>query len=161
MQVIDTFKFSESEGRKMRRGAFLPLLLIVPLATLFAIDSSKSQPAHFLMTFGMGAAFGMLVVMIGLAGARNRIDQMAGTSLSVLEGKLLWTSGTGKSELMLQQLTGVLLHERGNAVRAINLTFDGGKPVHIEGFDRMDVLAACIARQVRPEIVRRRKWYHI
>lgn len=160
MEIIDTFRFSESEGRKMRRGAFLPLLLIVPLATLFAIDSSKSQPAHFLMTFGMGILFGTLVVMISLAGVRNRIEHMTRTSLSVIDGKLLWSSGAGQTELPLPAVTTLTIHERGKSVRSITLSFGDRGPVTLEGLERMNELAACLERQVDAQKVARRKWYH-
>lgn len=160
MAKPEVFLFSEAEGRRMRRGAFLPLLVILPLAAMFAFDDSKSQPAHFLLTFGMGIVFGTIVVLISRAGANNRIAQMSKTELTVTDGKLVWRSNLGQTELALNTVTGMEIHCRGRQTRSILLKLQNGSRTQLDGYVAMDRLAATLRKQVTPTVVTQKGWLH-
>lgn len=154
------FLFSEAEGRKMRRGAFLPLLVILPLAAMFAFDDSKSQPSHFLLTFGIGIVFGTIVVLISRAGANNRIAQMSNTALIVADGKLVWRSGLGLTELALEKVAELEIQRRGSQTRSIVLKLQDGSRTQLDGYDAMDRLAATLRKQISSSVVTQRGWLH-
>lgn len=160
MTELATFQFSEAESRKLRRGAFLPLLVILPMAAMFAFDDSKSQPSHFLLTFGMGLVFGTVIVLIGRAGANNRIAQLSNTELSVEENRLIWRSNLGKTELLLSDVVELRIHRRGRKTRTIRLKLQNGSTTQLEGYDEMDRLAEVLGKQVTSCVVTQRGWLH-
>jgi hypothetical protein len=161
MEASETFTFSEAEARKMRFGAFLPLLLILPIAASFGLDSSKSQPSHFLITFSIGLAFAVVFVSVARAGIRGRIDQLSNTIISITEQKIVWQFGTGNTELFLEQIAEVIVQRRWGAVKSILLKYADGKQSRIEGYDRMEVLVECLRKHSNSAAFSTKKWMHI
>ena len=161
MAASETFTFSEAEARKMRVGAFLPLFLILPIAASFGLDSSKSQPSHFLITFGIGLAFAVLFVSVARAGVRGRIDQLTNTIISITDQKIVWQFGTEHTELFLEQISEVIVQKRWGAVKSILLKHADSKQSRIEGYDRMEVLVECIRKHSNPPTFSTKKWMHI
>jgi len=149
MATSETFSISDAEIGKTRRGAFLPALLILPIAALFGLDSSKSQPMHFLMTFSIGILFAAAVVSIGWFGAQKRIAEYRKTSLTIADGKLIWRSGIGQSELDLSMVESVARRGGRGDVSVITLTLADGSRKTLEGYDRMRILFERLDGEVR------------
>ena len=161
MEATETFTFSEAEARKMRVGAFLPLLLILPIAASFGLDSSKSQPSHFLITFGIGIAFATLFVSMSWAGVKGRIEQLSNTTLSITDQNIVWQFAAGRTELSWENISEVIINERVGVVRSIVLKLSDGGQSTIEGFDRMDVLVSCLQEYSGSHRFITKKWFHI
>ncbi len=159
--VIRSFTYSEAGARRIRRGAILPLFLIVPLATIYGLDPSKSQPMHFLITFIIGVVCAGVVVSISWHAASRRIDELSKTSLTVGDGKLEWTSGMGQSDLDLETVTSVVVQKRRGFVRSLALTFSNGRSVELEGLEDMEDLLNCLASQIRSELFETKKWFQV
>ena len=105
----------------MRRGAFLPLFLIVPLAAVYGLDASKSQPTHFLITILIGVVCAAVVVSISWHAANRRIAEFSKTVISIDNGRLMWTSGVGNSDLDLSTVNSVIVRQWRGTVRSIIL----------------------------------------
>ncbi len=161
MEATETFTFSKAEARKMRLGAFLPLLLILPIAASFGLDSSKSQPSHFLITFGIGIAFATLFVSMSWAGVQGRIEQLSNTIISVTDRNLVWQFATGRTEISWESISEVTINERIGVVKSIVLKLDDGGQSRIEGFDRMDVLVSCLREYSGSHRFITKKWLHV
>jgi hypothetical protein len=159
MTDIRTFSFSEAEARKLRRGAFLPILVILPIAAMFGADSSKHQPTHFLLTFGIGIICAAVIVLISSAAARKRAEAMSRVTLSVGDGNLVWESPIGKSELYLRNVTEIAIRERRGRVRVVTLKSDDGTQSRLEGYENMDELARNLSRQSNPDCTVKRGWF--
>jgi hypothetical protein len=161
METSETFTFSEAEARKMRVGAFLPLFLILPIAASFGLDSSKHQPSHFLITFGIGVAFAVLFVSMARAGVRGRIDQLSNTIISITDQEIVWQFATGQTELLLEKISEVIVQKRWGAVRSIVLKRADGKQSRIEGYNRMEALVECLRKNLSSPTFTTKKWMHI
>jgi hypothetical protein len=148
----ESFTLSESEARRMRRGAFLPVLLILPMAAMFGLDKSKSQPMHFLMVFSVAVVIAAVVVSIGWYGARRRIDDFSRTTLTITADKLIWNSSLGQSELNLDGITNLSVRKVRGAVRSVVLSRSGGGQTTLEGYADMDVIAKRLCDNVTCEI---------
>ena len=159
MTDIRTFSFSDAEARKLRRGAFLPILVILPIAAMFGADSSKHQPTHFLLTFGIGIVCAAVIVLIGSAAARRRIESMSRITLSVGGGNLTWKSPIGKSELFLSNVTEIAIRERGGKVQVVTLKSVDGTQSRLEGYEGMDELANSLSSQCNPGCTVKRGWF--
>ena len=135
----------------MRRGAFLPAVLIVPLATMYGLDSSKSQPMHFLITFIIGLVCAAVVDSISRSAAERRIRELSKTTLNVGDGKLVWTSGMGETELGLDAISKVTVRQGRGSVRSITLTLDTGRNIELQGYKEMNDLLASLRAHVKSE----------
>ena len=161
MEANETFTFSEAEARKMRVGAFLPLLLILPIAASFGLDSSKSQPTHFVITFSIGLAFAAVFVLMARAGVRGRIEQLSNTTISITDQEIVWQFGKGRTELLLGKISEIIVQERWGTVKSIVLNHAGGKQSRIEGYERMDILVECLRKHTNSPTFTTKKWMHI
>lgn len=159
--VDESFTLSESEARRMRRGAFLPVLVILPMAAMFGIDKSKSQPMHFLMVFSVAVVIAAIVVAIGWYGARRRIDEFSRTTLTITADKLIWNSSLGKSELDLDNITAVSIRKVRGAARSVTLIRHTGGKNLLEGYADMDVIAKRIAANTQCEATITNTWLNI
>jgi len=158
MAINETFTLSESEARRMRRGAFLPILLIFPIAAMFGLDSSKSQPMHFLMTFTVATGIAAVIVSISWHGAKRRIAEFSRTELSIVDGSLVWTMGSRRTELKLADVTRIDVQESGDSVRSIVLTRAGGARTSLEGYERMNEMLEILRQHSDVEITRTSRW---
>ena len=145
----------------MRRGAFLPILLIAPMAAMFGLDSSKSQPMHFLMTLTIAAVIGAVIVSVSWNGAKRRIAEFSRTRLSIVDGKIIWTTGSRQTELNLQEVTKIDVQETRSEVRTIALRRSGGTTTTLEGYERMNELLDRLCQQVDVEVTRTVRWLGI
>ena len=145
----------------MRRGAFLPAVLIVPLATMYGLDSSKSQPMHFLITFLIGLVCAAVVVAISRSAAERRIRELSKTSLTVGSGKLVWMSGMGESELSLDTISKAIVRRRGGWVRSIMFKLDNGRSVELQGYNEMDDLLESLRPHMRQDSIEIKKWFQV
>jgi hypothetical protein len=161
MADIETFTLSESEARRMRRGAFLPILLILPIAFMFGLDSSKSQPLHFILTFSIAAVIAAIIVSVSWHGARRRIAEFSRISLSVEDGKIVWLTGSRRTELDLNEVTKVDAQGSRALVRSIVLWRADGKRTTLEGYERMNDLFEILRQQLDVEISRTFRWLGI
>jgi len=158
MSDSQNFTLSESEARRMRRGAFLPILLIAPMAAMFGLDSSKSQPMHLLMTIVVAAVIGAVIVSVSWHGATRRIAEFSRTSLSVADGRLVWTTGNRQTELALADVTRIDVQGSRKKVRTINLRRSNGSTTTLEGYAGMDDLLQLLSQQVDVEVTRTVRW---
>lgn len=142
----------------MRRGAFLPILLILPMAAMYGLDGSKSQPMHFLMTFTVATGIAAVIVSVSWYGAKRRIAEFSRTRLSIVDGKIVWTTGTRKTELSLDDVTKIDVQDTRGSVRSIVLRRAGGSQTTLEGYDRMDDLLEGLCRQSDVEVIRTSRW---
>jgi hypothetical protein len=154
-----TFKFSVAEARRMRRGAFLPIVLIVPMVAMFGLDSSKSQPMHFLMTLTVAAGITAVVVSMGWYGANRRIAELSATSLSIEEGKIIWAKGQRRTEFDLHEVRKIHAWKTRNSVRAIVLIRKNGARTTLEGFQRMNDMLDELQQQAHAEVVVNSRWF--
>lgn len=154
----EKFTISEAEARRMRRGAFLPILLILPMAAMFGLDASKSQPMHFLMTFTVAAIIGAVIVSVSWNGAKRRIAEFSRTSLAVVDGKIVWTAGSRRTELDLVDVIRIDVQDTRGSVRTIVLSREGGVRTTLEGYERMDDLLARILKHTDAEVIRSSRW---
>jgi len=143
----ESFTISEAEIRKTRRGAFLPALVILPMACMFGIDSSKSQPMHFLMTISIGIIFAAAVVSVSWYGAKKTIAEYGKSSLTIRNNRLIWKTGTGVTELDLESVEAVTKKESRGDVQSITLRLADGGIRTLEGYDRMNVLFESLANR--------------
>jgi len=157
----ESFTFSDAEAKRIRRGAFLPLLLILPLAIMFGIDSSKSQPIHFILTFLIALIFAAIVVSISWAGAKRRIVDFTKTTLTVSDGKLIWRSTLGRSELSLEDITRIVVHQKKDSVRSIALVRADGNRTMLEGYANMNLLLEQVQQNGNATVDRIRVWLHV
>lgn len=142
----------------MRRGAFLPILLILPMAAMFGLDSSKSQPMHFLMTFTIATIIAAVVVSVSRNGAKRRIAEFSRTSLVVADGEIVWTSGSRRTELNLADITKIDVQDTRGSVRTIVLSREGGVRTTLEGYERMNDLLARIIAHTDVKVTRSSRW---
>lgn len=145
----------------MRRGAFLPILLIVPMALMFGLDSSKSQPMHLMMTLTVATVIAAIVVSISWYGTKRRIAEFSLTTLALEDGNIVWTIGTRRTELSLKEVTKIDVQETRGTVRAIVLSRAGGTRTTLEGYERMNDLLDCLCRHTDAEITRTARWLSI
>ena len=145
----------------MRRGAFLPILLILPMTIMFGLDSSKSQPMHFLMTLTVSTVIGAIIVSVSWHGAKRRIDEFSRTRLEVVDGKIVWIRGASRTELDLQEVTKIDVQETRRKVRMIELRRAGGVTTTLEGYERMNELLDNICQQINAEVARTNHWLGI
>ena len=142
----------------MRRGAFLPILLIFPMAAMFGLDSSKSQPMHFLMTFSVATGIAAVIVSVSWHGAKRRIAEFSRTELSIVDGNVVWTTGSRRTELELADVTKIDVQESGGLVRSIVLRRAGGARTTLEGYERMNDLLGILRQHSDAEITRTSRW---
>lgn len=159
MAVNKIFTFSEAEARRMRRGAFLPIVLIVPMAAMFGLDSSKSQPMHFLMTFAVAAGIAAVVVSMGWSGAKRRIAESSAVRLSVENGKMVWTTGSRQTDLDLGEVTRIDVLETRGTVRSIVLVRANAARTTLEGYDSMNDLLDLLCQQSDAKLSRTSRWF--
>jgi len=145
----------------MRRGAFLPAGLIVPLATMYGLDPSKSQPMHFLITFLIGLVCAGVVVAITRNAVERRIVERSKTRLKIDEGRLVWTTPMGEAAFSLDTVSTVTVRQRRDSVRSIVLKFDNGRSVELQGFQKMNDLLESLRAHVRQESIEVRKWFQV
>lgn len=145
----------------MRRGAFLPILLIMPMAAMFGLDSSKSQPMHFLMTFAVAAVIGAVIVSVSWHGAKRRIAEFSRTKLSVASGKIIWVTGNRQTEINLDEVIKIDVQETRREVRTIALRRAGGMTTTLEGYGDMHELLDDICEQVDVDVSRTVRWLGI
>lgn len=145
----------------MRRGAFLPVLLILPMAAMFGLDRSKSQPMHFLMVFSVALVIAAIVVSIGWYGAKRRIDEFSRTMLTITPGKLVWNSSLGRSELQLTEITAIMIQKVRGRVRSVSVTRSTGGRTILEGYADMDVIAEKLSSNVSCDVATTNTWFSI
>lgn len=121
----------------MRLGACLFPVLVLPFAAIFALDSSKSQPAHFLLVMSVAVLLCAIAVAIGLAGANAQIRHAASTSLAIEADRLVWTSDTGTFETRFDDIKTIKAVRRRDIVYAVVLTLSSGDEQRVEGLDDM------------------------
>ena len=158
MADSEKFTLSKAEARRMRWGAFLPILLILPMAAMFGLDSSKSQPMHFLMTFTVATIIAAVIVSVSWNGAKRRIAEFSRTSLAVADGEIVWTSGSRRTELDLADITKIDVQDTRGSVRSIVLSREGGVRTSLEGYERMEDLLARILAHTDAEVIRSSRW---
>jgi len=124
----------------MRRGPYLFPLLVLPFASIFALDSSKSQPAHFIIVMSIAILLSVIFVSISRAGIDAQIKNLRGTTLTITAQHLLWSSAIGQSELAMESISGLAVHHRRAHVRSIVLKLANRSTMRIEGYERMDEL---------------------
>ena len=161
MADSQSFTLSESEARRMRRGAFLPILLILPMAAMFGLDSSKSQPIHFIMTLTVASVIAAVIVSVSWHGARRRIAEFSKTSLSVVGGKIVWATGSRRTELNLDEVRKINAQGSRDLVRTIVLWRVDGTQTTLEGYERMNDLLELLRQQADVEITRTTRWLGI
>jgi len=161
MEDEESFTLSDAEARRIRRGAFLPLFLILPLATMFGIDSSKSQPMHFILTFSIAIVFAAIVVSISRAGAKRRVADFTKTTLTVSAGKLIWKSTLGRSELSLEDVAHIVVRQKRDSVRSITLVRADGNRTTLEGYANMNLLLEKLQQNGNARIDRIRVWLNV
>jgi len=155
--TIETFTLSDEEARKIRRGAFLPLFLILPLAVMFGLDPSKSQPTHFIITFLIGVVCAAVVVSIGRHAAKGRIAEFSKTSATIGDGKLVLTSGMGQSDLDLGTVASVAVQQKKDIVRSVIVKFADGRRVVLQGYADMNALLKALRLNVPNGVVESEK----
>jgi hypothetical protein len=133
----------------------------VPLATIYGLDPSKSQPMHFLITFTIGVVCAGVVVSISWQAAKRRIDELSKTSLAVGDSKLVWTSGMGQSDQDLETVTSVVVRRRHGSVRSLAVTFSDGRSVELEGLEDMEGLLNCLESQIPSKLFETKKWFQV
>lgn len=158
MNGNNKFTFDKSMAAGMRRRAFVPLLLILPMAVMFGLDPSKSQPTHFLMTFGIGIACGAIVVLISRSAAQRQIAHLSELVLTVENKQIIWTSAIGRSVADIDRVRNMSIQERGGKARAIVLTFEDGSRKRLQGFVGMSRLSGLLEDELPPGIGIRRTW---
>ena len=161
MQEDRSFTLSDAEARRMRRGAFLPILLILPMAAMFGFDRSKSQPIHFLMVFSVATLIAAIVVSIGWYGAKRRIDEFSRTMLTITPDKLVWNSSLGRSELALGDIEAVLIRKVRGSVRSVSLTRGTGASTLLEGYADMDIIAENLTSRLSCDVTTTNTWFSI
>ena len=143
---------SVEEAKRMKRGAFLPAVLILPVAAMFGFDASKSQPMHFLMVFSVASCLAGAVVSISWYGARRRIAEFSKTRLTVEEAQLVWTSPLGETVLPFADIAKVDVQKVRGDVRSIHIMRRKGGQMILEGYESMDEIAATIAAMINGEV---------
>jgi len=154
----ETFTLSEAEARRLRRGAFLPIVLIVPVAFMFGLESGKPQPMHFLMTFAVATGIAAVVVSISWYGAQRRIAEFSRTRLSIEDGRMVWAVGTRRTELNLDEVTKIDVSEIRGTVRNIVLHRAGGMRTTLEGYGNMNEMLSRLRRYSQADVVRTSRW---
>ncbi|MDA0679403.1 MAG: hypothetical protein O2880_03605 [Proteobacteria bacterium] len=161
MSDRDSYTISEAEARRMRRGAFLPVLLVVPLALMFGLDKSKSQPMHLLMTFVIASGIAAVIVSIGWYGAKRRIAEFSHIILTVTENRLVWSTGARRTELNLDDVTMIDVQETRGSIRSIILRRSGSTNTTLEGYERMDDLLERICDVSSAAMTRSSRWFDL
>jgi hypothetical protein len=138
------FQFGISEAKRMRLGTFLFPVLVLPFAAIFALDSSKSQPTHFLLVMSIAVLLCMVVVAIGLAGANAQIRHAESASLTIEADRLVWSSNTGTAETRFDEIRSIESIRRRGIVYRVVLTLSNGTKQRIEGLDDMQGFDASI-----------------
>lgn len=128
---------------------------------MYALDQSKSQPMHFLITFTIGVVCAGVVVSISRQAAKRRIAEMSKTSLAIGDGRLEWTSSMGKSDLDLEKVATVVIRQWRRSVRSLTLEFSDARRVELEGLEDMQGLLACLKSEISDELFKTKKWYEM
>lgn len=121
----------------MRRGAFLFPVLVLPFAAIFALDSSKSQPTHFLLVMSIAVMLCIVVVAISLAGARAQIRHAASATLAIEPDRLVWSGNSGTVETRIDEINSINVFRRRGSVYRVVLALSNGAERKIEGLDDM------------------------
>ncbi len=137
----EIFKMNKNEAKRVRRGAFLPALLILPMAAMFGFDDSKSQPMHFLMIFAMASGLAAVVVSISWYGAKRRIDDFSQTTLTIAADHFTWLSSYGEQKTPFAEISSVSISKVRGEIRIVSVVSRDGRETRIEGFEKMDEIA--------------------
>jgi hypothetical protein len=156
--IKEIFTLSEAEARRLRRGAFLPIVLILPVALIFGLEQGKPQPMHFLMTFAVATGIGAVVASIGWYGAQRRIDEFSRTRLTIEPGKIVWTIGTRRTELNLNEVKQIDVLKIRGTVRSIILYRAGATRTILEGYGRMNDLLERLCQYSDAEVKHTSRW---
>jgi hypothetical protein len=161
MSDTTTFRFSEAEARRMRRGVFMFPLIVLPFVAVFGLDASKSQPTHFIIMLLIGIV--MCVVLGGILwfGVRAQIANSRQTLLTILPDRLSWTSDIGQSELFFNEVVAVTAKMRFGQIRSLVLRLSDKSARRLEGYEHMDELLVCLKCHMNAEIFSARKGLHI
>ena len=158
-QADRIYTMSAREALRIKRGAFLPALLILPMAAMFGFDRSKSQPMHFLMVFSVALCLAAAVVTISRYGAKRRIAEFSKTRLKITEKEIQWSSTLGETVLPFAEIDGLRIHKVRGDVRSITLTRNGGGQTVLEGYDSMNDIATRISAGVSTEADSSNSWF--
>jgi hypothetical protein len=131
------FQLSTTEAKRMRLGTYLFPVLVLPFAAIFALDSSKSQPAHFLLVMSIAVLLCAIVVAIGLAGASAQMRHAASTSLTIERDRLVWVSDAGTVETRFDEIENIKAFRRREIVHRVVVTLASGAEKRVEGLDDM------------------------
>lgn len=145
----------------MRRGAFLPAILILPMAAMFGFDESKSQPMHFLMIFAMATGLASVVVSISWYGAKRRIDEFSSMTLTVAADHLSWVSALGETVIPFTEVASISINKVRGVVRTVTVKRQDGRESTIEGFEMMDTISEQLAQIQNAEISVANNWLSI
>jgi hypothetical protein len=129
-------------------------LLVLPFAAIFALDSSKSQPVHFIIVMSIAILVSSIFVAISRAGASAQIRASSDSSLSISSDRLIWTSNIGQSEVPFNKITSITATRRRGKVGAVVVQASNGTVSRIEGYDNMDVLHAAMVSHLPPDVIR-------
>jgi hypothetical protein len=124
----------------------------VPLAAMYGLDPSKSQPFHFLITFLIGVVCAAVVVSISWNAAKRRLADFSKTSLAIGDGKLILMSGMGQSDLDLGAVTSVIVRQNRNTVRSVVLKFSDGRRVELQGYSEMNALLSTLRQHLSQDL---------
>jgi hypothetical protein len=103
----------------------------------------------------------VLFVSMARAGVRGRIDQLSNTTITITDQEIVWQFGTGQTELLLEQISEVVVQKRWGTVKSIVLQLADGKQSRIEGYERMDALVECLRQHSNLPTFSSKKWMHI
>jgi hypothetical protein len=156
----DTFVISEAETRRMRRGALLFPVLVLPFVLVLGLDQSKSQPAHFLIILAIGTLASVVLIAIARAGVLAQIETARSTTLRVSADRLTWSGPAGRSELMLSSVRSVRVATRFGNVRAIRLHSSNSQTTTLQGYERMNALLMLLRTHLKPELFNTRNAAH-
>jgi hypothetical protein len=116
---------------------------------------------HFLITFTIGVVCAAVVVSISWHAAKRRISELSKTSLTIGDGKLVWTSSIGKSDLDLSTVASVVVRQSRKSIRSLTLIFRDRRRVDLEGLEDMDELLESLHSQMGAELFETKKWFQM
>lgn len=156
---MQTFRFSEDEARRMRRGVYLFPLIIMPFVAVFGLDASKSQPTHFLIVLSIGLILCGVFLGIARAGVNAQIRSARATLLTVSPDRLTWISDIGQSELLFRDIAAVTVRNRFGRTHSLLLKLSQGKAMTLHGYERMDEIVDCLEANLPAELFDTHEWF--
>lgn len=145
------FTIGEAERRKRRRNVAWGLVLSLALVGIIAYEHARSPGQYNEVLLWSVVGFVVLANLISYYRHRRYLAKTRGHSLELAPGRLVFRTGSERSELDLEEIAALRLFRAGEQLRHIQILLKNHRGIRLEGYQDLDELARLLAEQIPPE----------